>query len=397
MFCPEATRTDVCESATCVPEPLQRSSVIGAGEPKGPGVPDAEKIEQEMKSTLKRFLPERFSGWIRRGLQRLDMAMVAVASGNGYAAGLYYLVFSRTFRREHRAVLLGRLNYWKGHGLGRDTHYQLRRNTHRIEKGLIMRPRRSLFAADYIAETVKCYRTAIATPDVCRDEVAWAGDVLAKYFEAVETTPVVAAAREEFEATRPRAEPERFPYPHAHLPAPSIGIEDFERLCIRRRSVRWFSGVAVQPDLIEKVVKVASLAPSACNRQPFAFYVVYGQQAGKLASLAGGAGGFSDNIPCCIAVVGELSAYPYERDRHLIYIDGALASMQFMLACETTGLATCPINWPDEEAKNRRIQQFLKLEDFQHTVMLIGVGYPDPEGGVPYSAKRSTDKLIRAC
>ena len=58
-----------------------------------------------------------------------------------------------------------------------------------------------------------------------------------------------------------------------------------------------------------------------------------------------------------VQVVGNLAAYPLERDRHLIYIDSALASMQLMLAAETLGLSTCPINWPDVDFAEQNIQQ----------------------------------------
>ena len=50
-----------------------------------------------------------------------------------------------------------------------------------------------------------------------------------------------------------------------------------------------------------------------------------------------------------IVIVGELDAYEYDRDRHLIYIDGSLAAMTFMLALETLGLSSCPINWSGVE------------------------------------------------
>jgi hypothetical protein len=58
-------------------------------------------------------------------------------------------------------------------------------------------------------------------------------------------------------------------------------------------------------------------------------------KASEVAATAMGTAGFSNNIPALIAVVGDLSAYPAERDRHVIYIDGGLATMQLMLAFET--------------------------------------------------------------
>ncbi|XQF91266.1 nitroreductase family protein [Pseudoalteromonas espejiana] len=100
-----------------------------------------------------------------------------------------------------------------------------------------------------------------------------------------------------------------------------------------------------------------------------------------------GTAGFSGNIPCLIAVVGDLSYYPEARDRHVIYIDGALASMQFMLAVETLGLASCPINWPELHTLDYKVSQLLEIPQYKRVVMFMAVGYPDESGQIAYSEK----------
>ena len=80
---------------------------------------------------------------------------------------LYYATFSAEFRREQAAVLAGRAQYIRELSELRSTSALLRRNTHRLEKGLIMRPRRAVFGANYIVETVTIFRRAsrVATFD----------------------------------------------------------------------------------------------------------------------------------------------------------------------------------------------------------------------------------------
>src|SRR5690606_22332573 len=112
-----------------------------------------------------------------------------------------------------------------------------------------------------------------------------------------------------------------------------------------------------------------------------------------VAKLAMGTSGFVENIQTLIVVVGDLSAYPFERDRHCIYIDASLASMQLMLALETMGLSTCPINWPDIESREMKMQEMLSLPHYLRPVMLIAVGYADKDGGIPYSQKKSSQTL----
>jgi nitroreductase len=67
--------------------------------------------------------------------------------------------------------------------------------------------------------------------------------------------------------------------------------------------------------------------------------------------------------------------------------------MNFMLALETLGLASCPINWPDVESREREMEEALGLEPDERPVMLLAVGHPDPEGLVAYSQKKKLSRM----
>ena len=112
-----------------------------------------------------------------------------------------------------------------------------------------------------------------------------------------------------------------------------------------------------------------------------------------VAALPMGTQGFAHNFPAVAVLIGKLEAYPHERDRHLIYIDTSLAAMSFMLALETVGLSSCPINWPDIPDREEAVASLLRLNASERPVMFIAIGYPDPEGLIPYSAKLSLDEL----
>ncbi len=174
-----------------------------------------------------------------------------------------------------------------------------------------------------------------------------------------------------------------------------MSFEDLHSLFVRRRSVRWYLQKQVPAELICKAIDAAAQAPSACNRQPFRFIVSTQQEwASRIAECAGGTAGYSQQLPAIIVVVGDLSAYPLERDRHLIYIDASLATMQLMLAAETLGLSTCPINWPDVDSAEQRIRELLKLPAHERVIMLVAIGYGDPASGGPYSQKKQSDLLV---
>ena len=188
------------------------------------------------------------------------------------------------------------------------------------------------------------------------------------------------------------------PYPASLRPISNITIDELSRLYARRRSVRWFEDRPVPSRLIRRVVTAALSAPSACNRQPYRFVAATGRETSSaIAGCAGGTAGFAQQIPAVVVVVGDLSAYPLERDRHLIYIDASLASMQLMLAAETLGLATCPINWPDIAKTDKCLIDLLDLRAYERVVMLLAVGYAQSEGAVPYSSKKGLGLMLQWC
>jgi len=67
-----------------------------------------------------------------------------------------------------------------------------------------------------------------------------------------------------------------------------------------------------------------------------------------------------------------------------------------MLALETLGLSSCPINWPDIESRERKIAKRLGLGAHERVVMLIATGYAMAEGGVPFSQKKCAELLLDA-
>lgn len=313
-------------------------------------------------------------------------------------SSIYYTFSTRRFGREQQAVLAGKLAFNKKlKDIGK-TSSLLRRNIHRLEKALTMQPRRNIFAEQVIFETVKIYDRAIKQGNLDSEEKKWATDVLEKYFDTVHSTNIISEAKKKFESCMEQnSQTKKFvPYKFKSLPKHDITFDQLTKLFLKRRSVRWYKDKNVPMDLIVKAINSAKLAPSACNRQPYYFYVSQSsKKAVEIASCAGGTPGWGHNIPCTIAIIGDLSAYSKEQERHCIYVDGALASMQLMLALETLGLSSCSINWPDIESREKKIAKLLDLKSYERPIMLLSVGYAKDEGEVPYSSKKSHETLIK--
>jgi nitroreductase len=282
-------------------------------------------------------------------------------------------------------------------GLATGSQPCLRRNVHRLEKGLIMKNFRKTFGVGYVRETVEELAKAIKDPCRSPEEVGWAADVLRQYFYVAGGHQEIKRAREAFGRLEPElpADSRMVPYAREDSVDKFLGFDELLALARRRRSVRWFLPEPVPRESLERAMLVAREAPSACNRQPFVFRVFdNAERVRRVARLPMGTKGYADYIPCVVVAVGRLRNFPEVRDRHLIYIDASLAGMSLALALETLGLSSCMINWPDIEKRERWMEEELGLAPDERPVFLMAVGYPDPEGLVARSTKKPVDELL---
>ncbi|APY10997.1 hypothetical protein BWZ22_06970 [Seonamhaeicola sp. S2-3] len=334
-----------------------------------------------MRNTLKK---------IRTHLQIIILKIVSVSS---FTSSFYYFMMSNAFRREHLAIVKGRLKYYQQNEIEKEAFYLLRRNVHRLEKGLIMKDRRSIFALDYIENTVEAYVKVITSSKeaVSHKNLKWYTDVLSNYFKVVDTSnPKLNKLNQVFEQHKLVSDKETKSVPYQRdFSILSVSYDDFYNLSKLRRSVRWYEDRPIPRELIDKAISAALLSPSACNRQPFEFRIFDDKElVQKVANISWGTLGFSHNFPVIIVVIGKLEAYFDERDRHVIYIDASLASMSLMYALETLGLSSCPINWPDVKQFENEMEELLGLEKNERPIMLMSLGYPDKEALVPFSEKK---------
>lgn len=350
-----------------------------------------------LKHPLKRVLSRNSVDSLKRLRSTTSVVWIQALSRYSLLRRIHYAFFSAAFEHEAAAVVEGQLRHVRNRSGEESSNFFLRRSIHRIEKGLIMQPRRATFALDYIVQTVEAYSRSLAG-SVDPAEICWAHDVLVAYFEASGSHSLIDQARQRFFAlTAPfdtvddlrQGSESRIPFCAGEHAAP-VDYASFARLCMQRRSIRWYDGRAVPREAIDQAVALALQSPSACNRQPFRFIIFDDADTiAQVSELPMGVAGFNHNFPAMVAIVGRMRAYPHARDRHVIYIDGALAAMSFMYALETQSIASCSINWPDIPERERAATQLLGLEPDERIVMFISLGYAASESLVPYSQKIS--------
>ena len=139
--------------------------------------------------------------WDRQVMARLRVKARQFAARHAWAARWYYALFSRAFLREQHAVLAGIAEYDATATNAAKNAARLRRNTHGLEKGLSMQPRRAVFGTDYIADTMESLAAALDDEEKTDNDpgLVWALAVLREYFSVTSSHPVIDTARAQFE------------------------------------------------------------------------------------------------------------------------------------------------------------------------------------------------------
>lgn len=312
--------------------------------------------------------------------------------------GLLFLIHPG-FRSEQRAVVASLLSKQHVSAERLQDWNQLRQYTHILEKGLCHKNRRSLFGKRYVLLAVQMYKRLCQEPEDTagrKDLLQWSGDVLEKYFDVVgDGDPDIDNARQLFGmAGRSTSCGETMTPYFRDLNSMTISFNDLLQLAKRRRSVRWYKADPVPRELLDRAILIAGLSPSACNKQPFHFRICDDPElVPKVCAIPGGVSSFSNSVPCIAVITGDLRSWPEFSNRHTIYVDACLAAMSFQYALEVQRLSSCCIHWTENENHEKELAGLLGMPVYERAVMLITIGWPDPEGMVPRSMKKSISQL----
>ncbi|GAO29730.1 nitroreductase family protein [Geofilum rubicundum] len=330
-------------------------------------------------------------------IKRLETrVLIPVLSASGLMRKVYFALFSDVFSSEMKLYILGRQAYLKRSLFQQGNPSHLRRNIHRLEKGLMAENRKAFFGADYLLETVHQFAYSVEELQQCTLN-DWAFDVLEQYFQCSPEVPLVTQAQGIFSAVNYlKLLPAVYRGPFVKSPTDQELYARFQQLAQSRKSVRSFvPGSVPSADVLKRAVALAALAPSSCNRQPFRFVVLTeAPLVGDVARLAGGARSFAEGIPALAVVLGSTAVSPSPGDRHLMYIDGSLAAMSFMLALESQGCGSCPINWPDHQKADRALRKHLTMKEYERPVMLIAMGMAKDNSMVACSVRKEVEELL---
>ena len=229
-----------------------------------------------LKQFIKKILPISFIWFIVSKKESFRIIKIKITKSNRLFIAID-LALSKNYYREHKSFLEGAYEYENSIKNNTLNVSFLRRNIHRIEKGMLMKPRRDEFALRFILETVNSFSVLDKKELLNVSEYNWAFEVLTEYFKLVKSNHInYKKAYEIFNKVKPYAvqngQQKKIPFIIGNNKS-NLTYEDFLQLNQSRKSVRWFKEKIVPKVIIDKALEIASLTPSSCNRLPYRYII----------------------------------------------------------------------------------------------------------------------------
>lgn len=304
-----------------------------------------------------------------------------VCSKNKYLSYLYYTLIEKIFKNESFQLINGVSSFTY------QSDVYLRREIHRLEKALCMPFKKEKYSVDLANIIIKNINFASENTRL------WAVDVISKYI--IENRNKSWIDEVKFGDILLNDNPKKIPFNYKI--SNSVSYESLRMQFNNRRTVRWYSKKNIDNKLFENLITDAICAPSACNRIPFKFYTVLNNnvKASSIAKVAAGTSGYFEQINNIIIIVGDLASYESEKDRHAIYIDSSLATMNLIHLLQTNNIGSCCINWSEDALREREIRKLVNLKPSEKIIMLMSFGYVLENSLVPYSQKKLHGEVIK--
>ena len=175
---------------------------------------------------------------------------------------------------------------------------------------------------------------------------------------------------------------------------------EFLNLVQRRQSVRGYAPKPVAPELIERCLEAARLAPSACNAQPWTFIVVddtelKNQLADATADRWLPLNHWTKQAPIHVAIVVERANLTSRigakvKKRDFSWMDVGIAAEHFCLQAAALGLGTCMLGWFKEE----KVRNLLHIPESKRVGLIITLGYPSEDHTRP-KVRKALESMVR--
>jgi len=161
----------------------------------------------------------------------------------------------------------------------------------------------------------------------------------------------------------------------------------------QRRSIRKFTGEAIEADKLEVLKEAALRPPSSMGHNPWEFiFVADGQLLNKLSKAKPHGSSFLAGARLGIVVLAD-------PEKSAVWIeDASIASIYIQLAAESLGLGSCWVQirermHDDTQSAETYIAELLNIPSNLKVESVVGIGYPAEEKA-PHKREALQDEKV---
>ncbi len=170
---------------------------------------------------------------------------------------------------------------------------------------------------------------------------------------------------------------------------------DFESFFNSRHSIREFSDLDVDINLVFNALEIAKKYPSVCNRQAARVYLIESKsKVEEHLSYQNGNRGFREKVNKLLVVTVDLSVFENSNERNQPYIDGGIYLMGLLLALHSQGLGAVALNWSVGKEEDKRYRALNHISDSEVIISFIGVGHLKEKMTIPKSERNALEDIL---
>lgn len=174
-------------------------------------------------------------------------------------------------------------------------------------------------------------------------------------------------------------------------------LPDVEKVFSDRHSVRDFDiEQAVDEQQVLDAIRIANLAPSACNRQPCkVYYTLNRETAQKCVPFIPGIKGFEKNVPYFAVITVDRSLFDLS-EIYQWFVNGGIFIAYFINALNGVGLGSCVFQFPfNEEKRSKDIHKLIGASDQEAVCAIIGFGKKKKEYKCIYAQRKDVGEIAK--
>ena len=162
-------------------------------------------------------------------------------------------------------------------------------------------------------------------------------------------------------------------------------MELYEGLLTRRSIRKYNPDKSLSKEEILELIRAASYAPSAHNKQPWHFLVVQDKESLRTMRLIQPWTTFAKDAAAVVLVcVDKEETFHREKEGwDYAEIDGALAAQNLLLACHAKGLGACFCGAAPMPLVVANLQKKFNIPENIIPIAIVVIGYPEEEPKVP--------------